>query len=229
VARLLDWGAPAAAEQHWRWVESVRGATPAEAVAAAALEEARGHANHAIRWLRSAVPELGTVDMDRAPAEVVRAYLPLRWPAELVAAAAENGLEPWLLAGVARQESVFVASARSPAGAVGVLQLLPGTARGHARALGFGARPDLTDPSVNLRLGARELADLLGRFGAVEPALAAYNGGPARASRWWRLESDPRRFAEAVPVPETYNYIRRVVYLAEAYRLVYADEWRSSR
>jgi soluble lytic murein transglycosylase len=79
-----------------------------------------------------------------------------------------------------------------------------------------------------MRLGARELASLVQRFGALEPALAAYNGGAARAARWWRLEPDPRRFAEAVPVPETYNYIRRVVYLAEAYRLVYADEWRST-
>jgi soluble lytic murein transglycosylase len=133
------------------------------------------------------------------------------------------GLDPWLVAAVARQESVFVPTARSPAGAVGLLQLVPGTARRHALALGLGPRPELTDPELNLLLGARELAALLDRFGAVEPALAAYNAGEARARRWWRAWPERRRFVEAIPIPETYTYVRRVVHLAEAYRVVYAD------
>jgi soluble lytic murein transglycosylase-like protein len=106
------------------------------------------------------------------------------------------------------------------------MQLLPSTARVHARPLGLPAAPDLHDPEVNIRIGARELARLVRKFGALEPALVAYNAGETRTRRWWRRWPDRRRFSEAVPIPESYNYLRRVVYLAEAYRLAYADVWR---
>ena len=147
------------------------------------------------------------------------------WREALVAAAAESGVEPWVLAALARQESVFTAGARSPRGALGVLQLLPSTARGHARALGLGERPELRDPELNLRLGARELARLRSRFGELEPALAAYNAGETRVRGWLRRQPDHRRFTEAIPIPETYTYVRRVVYLAECYRALYTDDW----
>jgi soluble lytic murein transglycosylase-like protein len=226
VRQLLEWGAPEEAVREWRRLRRLRGLTPWEGVAAARLERERGNANEAIACLRSVLPELGRVDMDRAPAEAIRAYLPLDWQRPLVTAARVAGVDPWLLAAVARQESVFRSNAVSPAGARGVLQLLPGTARPHAVALGLGPHPDLFDPEHNLRLGARELGALLRRFGAVEPALAAYNAGEGRARRWWRSWPDRRRFTEEVPIPETYTYIRRVSYLAEAYRLSYGEEWR---
>jgi soluble lytic murein transglycosylase len=228
VAWLVDRDALAEAATEWRRIRSRRGSWPAEGVAAAELAAAVGRPNEAIGWLRSAVPELGTVRMDRAPANAVRAYLPLRWAPAIREAARESGLDPWLLAGVARQESVFIPYARSARGAEGVLQLIPDTARGHARALGLGRNPDLFDPEVNLRIGARELRHLVDRFGAIEPALAAYNAGESRARRWWRRWPDVQSFTEAVPIPETYNYIRRVSYLAEAYRIVYQEEWRSN-
>jgi soluble lytic murein transglycosylase len=227
VAWLLDRDALAEAAAEWRRIRARRGSWPAEGVAAAEFATARGRSHEAIGWLRAAVPELATVEMDRAPGNAVRAYLPLRWTAALRSAARESGLDPWLLAGVARQESMFVAHARSPRGDVGLLQLIPTTAAGHGRALGLGRRPDLLDPDVNLRVGARELRHLLDRFGEIEPALAAYNAGESRVKSWWRQWPDARRFTEAVPIPETYNYIRRVSYLAEAYRLVYREEWRT--
>jgi len=98
----------------------------------------------------------------------------------------------------------------------------------HARGLGIHGDPDLFDPEVNIRIGARELARLVRRFGDIEPALAAYNAGETRVRRWRGVWTDRRRFTEALPVPETYNYIRRVTYLADAYRLVYADVWREA-
>jgi soluble lytic murein transglycosylase len=107
------------------------------------------------------------------------------------------------------------------------MQLLPATARGHALALGFGAHPDLEQPGLNIRIGARELRRLLDRFGAVEPALAAYNAGEGRVRRWLEEEPDRFRFTEAIPIPETYSYVRRVRSLAEAYRVFYAEQWRS--
>ena len=225
VRLLLEWGAPAEALAEWRRLAAVRGLLPGEALAAAELATASGRPNDAIGWLRLAAPELGTIDMTSAPRDLVRAYLPLRWPSALIDAARRAGVPPWLVAGVARQESVFSEVARSPAGAVGVLQLVPGTARLHARALGMSGPPDLTDPELNLRLGARELAGLLQRFGAIEPALAAYNAGEARARRWWSAWPDRRRFTEEIPIPETYGYVRRVVFLAEAYRELWAEAW----
>ena len=113
----------------------------------------------------------------------------------------------------------------SSRGAIGVLQLLPSTGRLHARALGLSSQPDLRNPELNIRLGARELGSLIRRFGAVEPALAAYNAGLKRVRGWWKQWPEPQRFTEEIPVPETYNYVRRVMFLSEAYRLTYNEEW----
>jgi soluble lytic murein transglycosylase len=229
VRRLIDVGAERAAADQWRRVRRQRSTTPDEAIAAAELAARRGMTIDTIRWLRTGFPELGTVDMTEAAENAVLAYLPLQWPEELIAASRESGLDPWLIAAVARQESTFTAHAVSPRGAIGVLQLVPSTARGHARALGLGSSPDLRDPELNIRLGARELGYLVRRFGALEPALAAYNAGETRVRGWWRRHSDPQRFTEDIPVPETYNYVRRVVYLSEAYRLAHHKAWGGSQ
>ena len=229
VGRLFAAGSKTEALRQWRRMRRSRRTTPTEALAASELATSHGWSSDSIRWLLSGFRELGTVDMDRASENAVRAYLPLRWQAAIISAARETGLDPWLIAGIARQESGFVAHARSPRGAVGVLQLLPSTARLHARALGLGSKPDLQDPELNIRLGARELSALMRRFGTVEPALAAYNGGLTRVRGWWKRWPDRHRFTEEIPVPETYNYVRRVVFLSEAYRLVYEEEWRKTQ
>ncbi|MCK5377955.1 MAG: lytic transglycosylase domain-containing protein [Acidobacteria bacterium] len=225
VAWLMNLGEQGLASKEWRRMAAARGVLPGEALAAAAFEGDRGRPDLGIRWLRRGFSDLGGTAMDRVSVNAVRAYLPLRWTDDLKSAAREFGLDPWLLAGLARQESIFNARAQSPAGARGVVQLMPGTARGHAVALGLGRSPDLYDPAINLRLGARELSRLIKVFGEIEPALAAYNAGESRVRRWWRQWPESRHFTEAVPIPETYTYIRRVVFLSEAYRLVWAQEW----
>jgi len=229
VSRLLETGLTFEGLRQWRRMRRSRGTTPEEALAAAELAADHGWSTDSIRWLRSAFPQLGTINMSEAAENAVGAYLPLRWNEALVSAARENRLDPWLIAAVARQESGFVAHAMSPRGAIGVLQLLPSTARLHARTLGLASQPDLKDPELNLRLGARELGALMRRFGAVEPALAAYNGGLTRVRGWWKEWPERHRFTEEIPVPETYNYVRRVVFLSEAYRQVYEEEWRKAR
>lgn len=227
VQRLLDAGAEKEAAQEWQRIRRARRPAGGEAIAGAGLAARLGQLNDSITWLRAGFPELGTVDITSAPANAVEAYLPLRWRGALEAAAAEFGLDPWLVAAVARQESTFTAHAVSPRGAVGAMQMLPSTAVAHARALGLGSAPDLRDAELNLRLGARELAHLLRRFGAVEPAVAAYNGGETRIRGWWKKQPDRRRFTEEIPIPETYTYVRRVVYLREAYRQVYGNPGRT--
>jgi len=228
VQRLLDVGAQKEAAREWRRIRRARQPSPGEAIAGADLASRLGQFNDSITWLRTGFPELGTVDTTAAPANAVEVYLPLRWRSALMSAAAEFGIDPWLVAGIARQESTFTAHAVSPRGAVGAMQLLPSTAGSHARALGLGSSPDLHDAELNLRLGARELAHLLRRFGAVEPALAAYNGGETRVRGWWKHQPDRFRFTEEIPIPETYTYVRRVVYLSEAYRQVYDNPGRTS-
>ena len=225
---LLTNAGPREASREWQRLLKHRLPIRSEGLSAAVLAADAGLANTAIRTLRTTFPGIGTIAISEAPVDAARAYLPLRWPEHLEAAARETGLKPWLIAAVARQESTFSAHARSPAGAVGVLQLLPSTARLHARALGLGSRPNLEDPSVNIRLGARELAWLIRRFGAVEPALAAYNAGDRRVRRWWKKWPDVEVFTESIPIPETYNYVRRVVFLSDAYRNVHTDAWSST-
>lgn len=114
-------------------------------------------------------------------------------------AARATGLDRSLLEAVASVESGFDPRARSEKGAVGLMQLMPGT----AAALGV---TDRTDPSQNLLAGARYLAQLLREFDRLDLALAAYNAGPGAV----------RRFGGIPPFTETRNYVARVL---ESYRL----------
>lgn len=115
------------------------------------------------------------------------------WAAQIEAAATEAGVDPRLLAALTWAESGFNAGARSGAGAIGLTQLMPGT------AAGLGVDP--ADPAQNLRGGARYLRAQLDRFGSVELALAAYNAGPGRVAQ-----------AGGVPrIAETQAYVPRVL------------------
>lgn len=228
VAWLMTNAGLGEASSEWQRLFEDRRPTRSEALTAADLAAAAGRPNTAIRTLRSAFPGIATIAIADTPTDAAIAYLPLRWSDEIVASARETGLDPWLIAAVARQESTFVADALSPAGARGVMQLLPSTARIHARRLGLGTLPDLADPAINIRLGAQELAALVGRFGALEPALGAYNAGERRVRSWWRRWPDADVFAESVPIPETYDYIRRVVFLSDAYRRIHNERWSST-
>ena len=139
VQRLLDAGAEKEAAREWRRIRRARQTSPGEALAGAGLGARLGQYNDSITWLRAGFPELGTVHMTAAPGNAVEVYLPLRWRSALMSAAAEFGIDPWLVAGIARQESTFTAHAVSPRGAVGAMQLLPSTAGSHAAS----ARPRL--------------------------------------------------------------------------------------
>jgi peptidoglycan DL-endopeptidase CwlO len=115
-------------------------------------------------------------------------------------AGARYGVDASLLAAVASQESSFNASAVSPAGAQGLMQFMPATARG------LGVDP--LDPASAVNGAARYLSDLTAQFGSTSLALAAYNAGPGTVSRHGGIP----------PYPETQNYVRAVLSKAEAYR-----------
>jgi soluble lytic murein transglycosylase len=148
------------------------------------------------------------------------------WPTTVTPPA--GPVEPAVTLGVIRQESGFDVNAASPAGARGLMQLMPGTAADMARQL--GVQPSLVsltgDPQENMKLGTTYLQGLLDRFGgSLALALAAYNAGPGHVLDWLTTIGDPRAGAidmidwiELIPFGETRNYVQRVIENVAVYR-----------
>ena len=135
---------------------------------------------------------------------------------EVHAAARITKLSPELVYAIIRQESLYRADAGSSAGALGLMQLLPSTARRAARRWGLKepTRSDLLRPSVNVPIGAAELRSLLDRFdGQAVLATAAYNAGPGAARRWLPASGmDTDVWVENIPFNETRAYVQRVAW-----------------
>lgn len=139
---------------------------------------------------------------------------------EFEQAGKNTDVDPWLLMAVSRRESAFNPHARSHAGASGLMQLMPATARQVADQIDL-PRPDassLREPDINLRLGSQYLSDLLKRYnGNRVLALAAYNAGPHRIDRWLADTNVPFDvFIESIPFYETREYVQAVL----AYRVI---------
>ncbi len=131
---------------------------------------------------------------------------------DLEEAASRAGLAPPLLAAIAKQESRFSPTVRSPVGAVGLLQLMPDTAAEVAGGPVTGA--ELEQPGRNAELGARYLRQLLDQWqGNPVLAVASYNAGPGAVTGWIdpRLSSQPELWVEAIPYPETRLYVKKVL------------------
>ena len=163
------------------------------------------------------------------PAWYARLWYPLHYERTIVEAAGRNGLEPALVAAVIQAESGFVPDSRSSQGAVGLMQVLPATARFVAEGPRRPSPPPdrLEDPHVNIAYGTRYLRYLIDRHGSVPLALAAYNGGEANVDRWvTEAEAAGRtlRVPDDVPFPETRAFVERVLELRGVYRRTYGEE-----
>jgi len=180
---------------------------------------ARGWGSMSVRLAWQAAP--------RAPGDprVLRAIFP--WPNRraVEAEAQEFHVDPFLLAALIRQESVFDREALSHAGARGLTQLMPGTAAYTARGLDLPFAPEwLTVPDLNLHLGAAHLGTLLAHYhGRVDAAVAAYDAGTIPVDRWLARApgADPDLFVEDVAYVETRGYVRSVLRNLELYRALY--------
>jgi soluble lytic murein transglycosylase len=152
---------------------------------------------------------------------------PFGWRNDVLAAAQRSGIDPYLVAAVVREESSYYPRALSRAGARGLMQLMPATARPMAehRGLVFAGGELLDDPGANLEIGTAFLAGLVREFKDARLALAAYNAGPARVRQWWqaRRNSDLEAWVEQIPFDETRQYVKRVMFSWEEYRRVYGD------
>lgn len=135
----------------------------------------------------------------------------------------------WALAhAIIRQESRFDQNAISSAGARGLMQLMPATAKETARKLGIGHQPDwlTTRPDHNIVLGSRYISDMVNQYGGEYAlAAAAYNAGPGRVRQWIGDNGDPRSserdmidWIEEIPIYETRNYVQRVLEGVHVYR-----------
>jgi soluble lytic murein transglycosylase len=154
------------------------------------------------------------------PPWYARLWYPLRYSTIVRVHANENHIDPALLAAVIESESKFNPVARSQAGAVGLMQLTPATAKGIA-VYTHGSRfrvSDLTNPDINVRYGAWYLRHLLDRYGDEERlALAAYNAGEDNVDRWQKEHV-------GIQFGETRNYVNKVERLKKIYRRAYASE-----
>ena len=195
------------------------------ALGAAFVREERYHL--ALRIARRYFGDLASSGDPALPRAFWEVLYPLAWPREVEEAAARAGVDRFLVAAVAREESNFFPGARSRAGARGLMQLMPDTARGLAlrRGLTFGDGDLLDEPAPNLQLGAAYLAALLAEFPDPRLAAAAYNAGPIRVREWWaaRRSDDVDVFVEQIPFDETRHFVKRVMVSWEEYRRLYGD------
>lgn len=142
--------------------------------------------------------------------------------------AAVNRISENLTYALIRAESNFFPEARSPVGALGLMQLMPATAKDTARQMHETVTmPQLTIPEVNVKIGTRYLKGLLTRFnGNLVSAVAAYNAGPSPVLRWRKNMPGLREdeFIESIPYGETREYVKRVLAGMEVYRRLYGSE-----
>lgn len=152
---------------------------------------------------------------------------PLAFKETVLPAAKAQSLDPWWVLGLIRQESRFIPTIRSSAGATGLMQIMPATGKALAKEAGLKniQRLPLAEVDLNIRLGTKYLRQLHDKFdGSALLASAAYNAGPSRAARWRSAlpkTIDGAAFAESIPFSETRDYVKRVLTNAVLYHAVH--------
>jgi soluble lytic murein transglycosylase len=188
--------------------------------------------DQAIRYIKRYAGNYLFMPVESAPLEFWKLAFPLPYRVDLERFAKVNGLDPFLVAALIRQESEFNTKAVSRQNARGLTQILPGTGRELSRKLKVKtyATASLFLPAVNIQLGTFYLKSIVDNLGGRwEAALAAYNAGPSRAKAWssWGEFREPAEFIETVPFSETRNYIQTVLRNADTYRRIYSGEVRA--
>ncbi len=180
----------------------------------------------AVRIMKSMGPDYLRLPFNQAPRKMWELLFPLPYRADLVRYARQRQIDPFLLAGLIRQESEFDPNAVSRANAYGLTQVQPGTGRLFARKAGIRrfSNRSLFQPAVNLNIGAYVLRSMLDQHGGnIEETLAAYNAGPNHAADWiaWNTYREPAEFVESIPYTETRDYVQAVLRNADLYRRLY--------
>lgn len=199
-------------EARAEWLHSSRQMTPEQLIAAGQLTRDWG-------WYNSGIQAMISGNLWNQ----LTVRFPLAYREHIDRAAQDTDLDPTLLYAIARQESAFDASALSPAGAMGLMQLMPRTASYTAKFANIphSTRQDLLKPEHNVLLGSHYLNHLLEQFdGNRILAAAAYNAGPHRVNTWLNAQTNERPFdvwIETIPFRETRHYVQNVL----AYSVIY--------
>lgn len=223
---LADAGFPAEAAL---WLDRVPQATLSEddALAVTALYARVGAHGRSHQVLRARGDALPPGAPDAAAAPLWRLSFPRAHAEAIEAGAAAAGLPPALLFGLAREESAFEAEVVSWAGAIGLCQLMPFTAREEAARLKLplASLEALREPALNARLGAAHLARRLS-LGHPLLAIAAYNAGPGNVAKWRKALTTRAldAFVEQIPVEQTRGYVKKVTGSWVVYRALYGGD-----
>jgi soluble lytic murein transglycosylase len=195
-----------------------------------ALAEAQIYASYgenfrALHVLKRALPYAASASIQSIPLAYWRILFPEPYWETIKTESARNGLDPYLVASLIRQESEFNPSAVSYANAYGLMQLLPSVGSAMAREEGMRhfEPSQLLDPETNIRLGTRYLREQLDKFGRVtEYALAAYNAGDERVADWEAAGpyQGTDEFVESIPFSETRGYVESILRNIETYKAI---------
>jgi len=194
-------------------------------LAEAQIYASYGEPYRAMRALKRALPYAATASIKSIPLSYWRILFPEPWWQMIQAESAKNGLDPYLVASLIRQESEFDPSVVSYANAYGLMQLLPVNGRTLAREEGMThfETYQLLDPETNIRLGTRYLRQMMDKFGGVqEYALAAYNAGDSRVVDWQAAGPyhGMDEFVESIPFTQTREYVEGILRNEETYRSI---------
>lgn len=187
----------------------------------------RGENFQATIVLRRGYPDIYSYRDEEVPREAWEIFFPLVAWNTIKEEAKRYGVDPYIAAGLIRQESVFNPNAISRVGARGLMQVMPTTGQQISRRQGIGAisTADLHNPTINIKLGMNYLAQMLGQFGRIEYAAAGYNAGPGRARAWIAARGglDIEDWVESIPFTETRGYVQGVLRYAANYRRFYKE------
>ena len=191
------------------------------------MADAADAPHRAMHIMKGMAPDYLNLPLDQAPRKFWELLFPLPYRSELVADAREHDLDPFLVAGLIRQESEFNPEALSPANAYGLTQVRPVTGRAvraqgrspavhQPRAVPAGGQPEDRhfDPALHAR------STTAARWSRRWPS---YNAGPNRVAEWltWNTYREPAEFVESIPFTETRDYVQAVLRNADIYRRLY--------
>lgn len=198
------------------------------AMAAARMATRRGAPEQGIRYVKSIFPGYVNLPVTPATMPLLKLAYPMPFKDPLWTYAAQYEIDPYVLAGLIRQESEFSPRVVSRANAHGLAQIMPATGRDLARRLGIKGYSQrmLFDPNVNVRMGAYYLRNLVSSLGGrLDQALASYNAGKSRVTQWLERGQyrDTAEFVESIPFHETRGYVQSVMRNAGIYRRLYGE------
>ena len=211
------WGDSPAIQATFAWIRHQQGL---DSTSMTRFERLRG----AINQMKRAYPQYIAAGGEELPPEMLRVLFPLDYWPLIKKYSEQHQLDPYVIAALMAQESTFTADIRSAANAYGLMQVIPGTGRRYARALGIRyTSSTLTQPEANIRIGTAYFKDLVDRFGGAHYALASYNAGENRIARWISERPGIKQdeFIDDIPFPETQNYVKKILGTAEDYRRLY--------